>query len=106
MKIYRLDKFTMPERSRREFLERIHEIHNVLRFQPGFVQDLLLEQAIDDESFNLVTLIEWENETYIEDARSAVVAHHKSTGFNPHDTMARLGIKADMGIYKNSHAQR
>jgi hypothetical protein len=100
MKVYRLDKFIVPHNSRQEFLKKVNEIHAVLRTQAGFVQDLLLEQPIDAVAFNLVTLIEWEDAAYIEGARSAVIALNKNTGFNPQETMSRLGIKAEMGTYK------
>ncbi|MET0355801.1 MAG: antibiotic biosynthesis monooxygenase [Cellvibrio sp.] len=101
MKVYRLDKFIVPHNSRQEFLAKVNEIHTVLRSQAGFVQDFLLEQPLNDEAFNLVTLIEWEDASYIDAARSAVMTLHKNSGFNPQDAMARLGIKADMGTYKS-----
>ena len=37
---------------------------------------------------------------HIENARAAVLAMHKSSGFNAQEMMARLGIKADLGNYK------
>jgi hypothetical protein len=60
----------------------------------------LLEQPLNDETFNLVTLIEWEDAGYIDAARTAVTTLHKNTGFNPQESMARWGIKAEMGAYK------
>lgn len=101
MRVYRLDKFIVPNRARAEFLSKVNEIHAVLRSQPGFLQDFLLEQPLSDEAFNLVTLIEWEDAKYIENARAVVMALHKNAGFNPQETMARLEIKADMGTYKS-----
>jgi heme-degrading monooxygenase HmoA len=100
MKIYRLDKFIVPHKSRQEFLEKVNEIHAALRTQAGFIQDFLLEQPLNDEAFNLVTLIEWEDASFIDTARVAVMALHKKTGFNPQEAMSRWGIKADMGTYK------
>lgn len=101
MKVYRLDKFIVPHSARVEFLAKINEIHAILRAQAGFVQDFLLEQPLNDHEFNLVTLIEWENSSYIDGARAAVMALHNLTGFNPEETMSRLGIQANMGTYKS-----
>lgn len=101
MKIYRLDKFVVPYSARQEFLAKVNEIHALLKSQSGFVQDFILEQPLNDVEFNLVTLIEWKNATCIEEARTAVMAFHKSSGFSPQETMARLGIKAEMGSYKS-----
>ena len=103
-RIYRLDKFVVPHIALEEFLARVKSIHEVLRTQPGFIQDFLLEQPLSDEAFNLVTLVEWKDAKHIENARAAVMAMHKSTGFNAQETMARLGIKADIGNYKNINA--
>lgn len=104
MRLYRLDKFIVPNNARDEFLAKVNEIHGVLRSQPGFVQDFLLEQPLNDEAFNLVTLIEWDDASFIEKAKAAVMALHKSSGFSPQETMARLGIKADMGTYRSIDA--
>jgi len=104
MRTYRLDKFVVPNSARQEFLSKVKEIHAVLRRQPGFKQDLLLEQPQNEEAFNLVTLIEWEDVKYVAGAREVVMALHKSTGFEPKETMSRLGIKAEMGTYKSINA--
>lgn len=101
MKVYRLDKFTIPNNAREEFLNKIKEINLVLKSQPGFVQDFLLELSLNEKEFNLVTLVEWENAECIEGARSAVMALHETSKFNPQETMARLGIRAEMGTYKS-----
>lgn len=100
-RIYRLDKFIVPLTAREEFLGKVKSTHEVLKSQPGFIQDFILEQPLSDEAFNLVTLVEWQDVKHIENARAAVMDMHKSTGFNAQGTMVRLGIKADIGNYKS-----
>lgn len=54
---YRVDKFKVPRAARNDFLERVLSIHELLRTQPGFVQDFVLEQVGGPGSFNIVTIV-------------------------------------------------
>jgi len=103
-RIYRLDKFVVPNQVREEFLAKAKSIIELLRVQPGFIQDFLLEQPTPTGDFNLVTLVEWQDARAVENARAAVLAMHKSTGFDPQEMFARLGIKADLGNYRSINA--
>jgi heme-degrading monooxygenase HmoA len=105
MKVYRLDKFVVPNEARNEFLEKINEIHSLLRVQPGFIRDYLLEQSLGEHNFNLVTFIEWEGSSFIESAKLAVMELNKSKSFNAQEMMARLGIKGEIGTYKSITCQ-
>lgn len=98
---YRLDRFIVPHSAREEFLPRIHSIHALLKTQPGFIQDFLLEQPIDDQCFSLVTLVEWQDQASIAAARMEVKARYEKTGFNPQQAMEQLGITMEMGNYKS-----
>lgn len=98
--IYRVDKFIVPAEARDEFLHNVRNTHEILRAQPGFVRDLILEQVSGPGSFNLLTLVEWESAVAIEGAKAAVHAVHARTNFNPQETMARLGIQADLANYQ------
>lgn len=97
--IFRVDKFEVPGAARDEFLSRVKQTHEVLRKQAGFVQDHLLQQFAGPGEFNFVTIAEWEGEQYIEGAKSAVMAMHEQSGFNPKEMFQRLGIRADLGNY-------
>jgi len=98
--IYRVDKFVVPEAAREEFLRRVHETHQVLRRQPGFVRDSLLEQVSGPGRFNIVTVAEWESQAAIDTARTEVMNAHAKSGFNAQETIARLGIEADIANYR------
>jgi heme-degrading monooxygenase HmoA len=100
-KIYRLDKFVVPTQAREEFLAKVIKTHELLKQQPGFIQDFLLEQPAASGEFNFVTLVEWQDARSVENARASVMAMHKSIGFNAQEMFARLGIKADLGNYKS-----
>lgn len=98
--IYRIDKFVVPQAAREEFLKRVHSTHEILRRQPGFIRDALLEQIAGPGRFNIVTMVEWENQGAIDAARAVVAKAHAESGFNAQETMARLGIEADIANYK------
>ena len=98
--IYRVDKFVVPAPAREEFLRRVLDTHQVLRRQPGFVRDSILEQVSGPGRFNIVTLAEWEDQAAIDAARAEVLKAHTESGFNPQETMARLRIEADIATYR------
>ena len=100
-KVYRVDKFVVPDRAREEFLARVEATHVILRAQAGFVEDAILEQASGPGKFNFVTIVRWENEESLEPARQAVAALHHRMKFNPREMMARLGIRADVANYRD-----
>lgn len=98
--IYRIDKFVVPEAARDEFLTKIRETHDLLRQQPGFVTDAILEQVAGPGKFNIVTIAEWEDEGALDAARVAVKQAHAEWGFSPQGLMQRLGIEADIAEYR------
>ena len=103
-RIYRVDKFAVPDHAREEFMSQIRNTHGLLRTLPGFLQDFVLEQSSAPGEFNIVTIVEWDGVDSIEHAKTAVMAMHKDMKFNPQEMFARLGIKADLGHYKQIDA--
>jgi hypothetical protein len=63
-----------------------------------------LEKSSGPGDFNVVTMVEWENNAAIEGARRAVMDVHARIKFDPHELFARLGIKADMANYEQVDA--
>lgn len=98
--VYRVDKFIVPEQAHAEFLEKVKPTHALLKTLPGFVQDFVLEQSAGPGKFNFVTLVEWENEAVMAEARTAVAALHQQLNFNPQELFSRLGIQADLASYQ------
>jgi heme-degrading monooxygenase HmoA len=79
--IFGVDKFVVPENAREEFLGKVRATHAVLKTQPGFVRDAILEQSSGPGEFNFVTIVEWENSGAIDGARRAVAALHQKINF-------------------------
>lgn len=103
-RIYRVDKFVVPSGAREEFLDRVRRTHAFLKAQPGFLQDLVLEQFSGSGEFNVVTTVEWASQEAFENASAMVTARYREMNFNPQETLARLGIKADLANYKRLEA--
>jgi hypothetical protein len=80
------------------------QIHSLLKAQPGFPQDFVLQQSSGPGEFNFVTLVEWASQEAIENARAAVLALHREMNFNPQEMFARIGIKADLANSKRLEA--
>jgi heme-degrading monooxygenase HmoA len=99
-RIYRVDKFVVPDHAREEFISRVRNTHQLLRTLRGFLQDFVLEQSAGPGEFNFVTMVEWDGLASLENARAAVMAMHKETHFNPQEMFARLGIKTDLANYR------
>jgi heme-degrading monooxygenase HmoA len=99
-RFYRVDKFIVPGAARDEFLARVFQTHEVLRKQPGFIQDFLLERLSGPDELSIVTIAEWESDDFVAGAKAAVAALHRSTNLDPQELFARLAIKPDLGNYK------
>jgi heme-degrading monooxygenase HmoA len=103
-RVYRVDKFVVPDHAREEFVGRVRETHSLLRTLPGFLQDFVLEQSSGPGEFNFVTVAEWDSVESMENAKAAVMAMRKETKFDPQEMFARLGIRADMANYRRVEA--
>ncbi|CAI2933059.1 antibiotic biosynthesis monooxygenase family protein [Aminobacter niigataensis] len=100
-RIYRVDRFTVPDGARAEFLDKVRQTHELLRVQPGFLQDMVLEQPSMPGEHNVITIVEWESEAAIASAKAKVQSMHAQANFNPQELIARLGIKADIASYRH-----
>ncbi|MBA1142158.1 antibiotic biosynthesis monooxygenase [Mesorhizobium neociceri] len=98
--VFRVDKFVVPVEARQEILTKVRMTHELLRQQQGFVQDFLLEQFSGPGEFNLVTIVEWESQAAVDRVVPIVKAAHERVAFNPQETIARLGVKADIANYQ------
>lgn len=98
--VFRVDRFNVPSSARKEFLRRVSDTHKLLAQQKGFVRDFVLEQAAGPDGFNLVTMAEWDSQEAIEAAKAAVAEVHRQIGFDPREVFGLLGIRAELGNYR------
>lgn len=99
-RIYRIDKFKVPDSARREFVERVRKINEFLGTLRGFVQNYVFEQSGGQGESNFVTITVWDSMESVELARKAAAIKFKEIGYNPQEFLARLQIRADQAIYR------
>jgi hypothetical protein len=97
---YRVDKFIVPAAAREEFLVNVMMTHKVLEAQDRFIDHTVLEQVAGPGEFNFVTIAQWKSADVVERVRAAVAEAHKAANFDPQEMLARLGIRADIAVYK------
>ena len=97
--VFRVDKFHVPESSRRAFIARLRAVHAFLDQSDGCLQNHVLEQVSGSGRYNVVTLVEWRDEASYAAAREAAAARYRAEGAEPQAILADLGIDADLGIY-------
>lgn len=102
--LYRVDRFAVPPASLAEFLSLVEGTHEVLRAQAGFLRDMVLEQVAGPGRFNVTTLAEWRDQPSYDAAVEAVQRHHAAIGFDRTAMAGRLGIKADIAVYRRRGA--
>lgn len=100
MHIFKIDKFIVPEAGRTEFMQAVCQTHELLGQQPGLVQQFVLQQVSGPGEFNVVTVVQWENQAAFEQAKVAVQAMHQRSGLDGVAMRERLGIRADLANYQ------
>ena len=93
------DKFSIPKNSIAEFSQRMNYNRNFIKNLPGFVKDDVYEQTDKKGNLSIITITEWKNEVSLTNAKNAVQAEYKKTGFNPPEFFRRVNVKAERGIY-------
>ena len=101
--IYRIDCFTVPPEAKATFLSLVARTHDTLRQQTGFLRDLIAEQTSGPGQLNIITLVEWADETAISGATQAVQALHAVLGFDPKAFVATSGITPHLGFFRDAN---
>lgn len=102
MKQIFIDTFIVPEKSKQEFLERVHINRNFIKHLNGFIKDDAYERT--DENGNLIymTIAVWQNETVLKKAKESVQTEYKKQGFSMAEMFERLHIVMERNIYKEA----
>lgn len=98
--VHRIDRFRVPAEHRDEFLAIVAATHAVLRRQPGFLSDAILQQFDGTSDYPLMTWVVWADEASAGAAGAAVREAHAASGFDRAAFLTRTGIGADIGVYR------
>jgi heme-degrading monooxygenase HmoA len=102
MQVVLIDTFTMPDESKREFLEAVAQSTTTLRRIPGYVEGYIYEKTGGETHNNIVTTTVWQDEQAFENARTQARVEFKKIGFDPANVMSKLQVQMQRGIYKRS----
>lgn len=99
--MYRVDKFVVPPAALDRFLAQVQCVDAALSALPGCRQNLvLIRQDREGEDFQVLTLVEWASAQALADAKLHMQQHYAREGFNPAGYMQQLGVRADLGSYR------
>ena len=100
-KIFRVDKFLVPDHAQDEFLQAVKKTHIFLRTCPGFIHDYIFKQFSGDGNYNFVTVVEWQNLQFVSKAKEAVQQMQNQEKFNLQEIIKRNEIKSDFSFCKS-----
>jgi antibiotic biosynthesis monooxygenase len=95
----RIDSFSVPDAARAEFEGAMQRNMRFIAEQPGFRGHLVFHKSAGPTSMNIVTIAVWESRAAIEAATEKVRAYYASIGFDPGATLARFGVRAELGNF-------
>ena len=97
--IYRIDSFSVPQEARAAFMAQLAETQHLLTTQAGCLQNLVLEHESGANQFNMVTVVEWASPEAFAQAKQAMMAARRASGFDAQGFMHKLGVVANMANY-------
>lgn len=104
-RIFRVNRFAVPAEGREEFMMLVHRTHEVIRTQPGFVDDLILEQHSSAGPFNVLSILQFEGEHVLQPVIAAVAKSDEEAGIDRQALSRRLGVETDIGFYHSAVLQ-
>ena len=96
---FRIDSFSVPDASREEFEQAMRRSLAFIGTLPGLLGQVAFEKASGPTTFNVVTMAVWESKEAVEKAAEEVRAYYGRIGFDVPATLARLGVKAELGYF-------
>ncbi|HWO72250.1 MAG TPA: antibiotic biosynthesis monooxygenase family protein [Dehalococcoidia bacterium] len=97
---FRIDRMSVPEAARDEFLRTMHRNLDFVETLPGFLGHVVFEKTTGPTEFNFTTIAAWESEAAIREAVARVRSYYEQIGFDIAALTARLGIRVEMGEFQ------
>jgi antibiotic biosynthesis monooxygenase (ABM) superfamily enzyme len=97
--VVRVNRFSVPEEARPQFMALLERTHRVMRVQPGFVDDMILEQQAGAGILSLITIIRFEGEHVLQPIIAAVARSDREAGIDRQALSRELGVESNVGFY-------
>jgi predicted ester cyclase len=98
-----IDRFFVPAAAIKEFKERVTINRDFIKNLPGFIEDAAYEYTDKDGNLIMVTVALWQSQEALNNAKEAVQAEYKKTGFDAPALFKRLNITMDRGVYTQTY---
>jgi hypothetical protein len=96
---FRIDNFVVPDAAREEFVAAMHRNLAFIKARQGFLGHVVFEKTGGPTAFNIATIAVWENKEAADKASVEVRAYYQKIGFDMTATIARWGVKAEIGTF-------
>lgn len=104
--VFRIDQFVVPAGAMDAFTQQLHSTQQTLNSLPGCRQNLVLTQSVSHDQFNVMTLVEWENDQVFAAAKMVMQKKYAEAGFDAVTFMRGLGVRYDFGLYRHFTSDR
>ncbi|WP_157813377.1 hypothetical protein [Flavobacterium sp. 5] len=98
--VYFIDKFYVPKSSVNEFKQKANYNRTFIKTLAGYINGEAFEQTDTLGNLTILTIATWENQEYLDNAKSMIQAEFKRAHFNPTEFYQRLNIKLERGVYQ------
>lgn len=100
--VFRVDRFVVPAEALPAFLDKVRGTQRTLDTLAGCRQNLVLSRTGGGGEFNVVTVVEWASAEAMAAAQVVMQRKYAEEGFEPGAFMHSLGVRADMGVYRDA----
>ena len=101
-RVVRVNRFSVPAESRQQFVQLLERTHDVIRAQPGLIDEMILEQQSGPGTFSLMTVLQFEGEHVLQSIITAVARADEAAGIDRQALTRSLGVEASVGFYKHA----
>lgn len=98
-RVIRINRFSVPANARHDFMALVEKTHDIIRAQPGFVDDMILDQRSGPSAFNLVTILQFEDEYALQPAIAAVAQADAQAGIDRQALSREWGVETEIAFY-------
>ncbi|TCR06913.1 hypothetical protein [Neorhizobium sp. JUb45] len=99
-RVIRVNRFSVPTDSRDAFMAFLKRTHDIIRAQPGVIEEMIIERQVTVDHFSMLAIIQFENENVLQPIIAAIAEADRNDGIDRQDVSRRLGIEADTGFYR------